>query len=284
LNLIFKAQIVAKNKRVVRLEKQLIFIITTLGMFRLDGKQAVIFGVASEESIAWAIAQELHAAGAAVTLGYQMRFKSRILQLLKQNPWVHAAEKVDVTEPAELARFFELCHHPVDILVHSVAYAPPETFAQPVEAIQRADFEKTLTTSAYSLLAVVRAAQAFMSQEASVMTLTYLGGTRVVANYKIMGIAKAALDAAMRELAVSLGPQGIRVNAISAGPIRTLAANQIAGFEDMLRQYEQTAPLRRCVHQQDIGKMAVFLGSSAARNLTGQVLYVDAGYSILAMA
>jgi enoyl-[acyl-carrier protein] reductase I len=123
-----------------------------------------------------------------------------------------------------------------------------------------------------------------MNPDASVITLSYLGGQRVVANYKLMGIAKAALEATVRELASDVGPQGIRVNAISAGPIRTLAASQIEGFDDMLKVYEQVAPLRRCISQDDVGDLAVFLGSSLSRNITGQVLFLDSGYSTLAMA
>ncbi len=254
-------------------------------MLNLQGKHALIFGVASEASIAWAIARKLHDAGASITLGYQQRFKSRILQLVKSGeiPVAHY-ERCDVANPEELEAFFGGIQHPIDILVHSIAYADPTTFAKPVRDITAEEFTAALVPSAYSLIPLLRAALPKMSPEASVMTMTYLGGQRVCANYKLMGIAKAALEATVRELAADVGQRGIRVNAISAGPIKTLAASQIAGFDDMMRVYEAVAPMRRCVNQDDVGNLAAFLASDLARNITGQVMFVDAGYSILAMA
>jgi len=254
-------------------------------MIHLQGRHALIFGVASEESIAWAIAKKLHQAGARISLGYQQRFKSRILQLVKSNEVpISYYERCDVTNPDEMAHFFSRVEAPIDILVHSIAYATPETFAKPLTEVTQEEFATSLVASSYSLIPLVRAALPNMRPGASVMTMSYLGGQRVVANYKLMGIAKAALEATVRELAATIGPQGIRVNAISAGPIRTLAASQIGDFGSMLRVYEQVAPLRCSVNQDDVGNMACFLGSELARNVTGQVLFVDAGYSILAMA
>ena len=254
-------------------------------MLNLNGKHALIFGVASEESIAWAIAKKLHAAGAMISLGYQQRFKSRILQLVKGGDVpIEFYERCDVTNPDELKHFFEQSNRPVDILVHSIAYANPETFGQRISDVSQEDFAGALVTSSYSLIPLVKYAAPKMSPDASVITLSYLGGQRVVANYKLMGIAKAALEATVRELASDLGPQGVRVNAISAGPIRTLAASQIEGFDNMLKVYQQVAPLRRCITQEDVGDLAAFLGSSLSRNITGQVLFVDSGYSTLAMA
>ncbi len=254
-------------------------------MLDLQGKHAVVFGVASEESIAWAIAKRLHAAGARVSLGYQQRFKSRILQLVKgATVPVAFYERCDVTSQDELTAFFTALPGDVDILVHSIAYAPPDTFAKAIHDVTQEEFAATLVTSSYSLIPLVRHALPRMTRGGSVMTLTYLGGQRVVANYKLMGVAKAALEATVRELAADVGPRGVRVNAISAGPIRTLAASQIGGFDDMLKVYAQVAPLRRSVSQDDVGGMALFLGSDLSRNVTGQVLFVDAGYSILAMA
>lgn len=254
-------------------------------MLDLQGKHALIFGVASEDSIAWAIAKRLHQAGAKISLGYQQRFKSRILQLLRSGEVpVHHAGRCDVTVPEELEAFFADIDAPIDVLVHSIAYASPETFAKRVRDVTQEEFATTLVTSAYSLLPLVRAAADKMPSDGSVIAMTYLGGQRVVANYKLMGIAKAALEASVRELASDVGPQGIRVNAISAGPIRTLAASHITGFDGMLKVYEQVAPLRRTVTQGDVGDLATFLASPMSRNVTGQVLFCDAGYSTLAMA
>ncbi|MBI3180089.1 MAG: enoyl-ACP reductase [Deltaproteobacteria bacterium] len=254
-------------------------------MLSLSSKHALVFGVASETSIAWAIAKSLHAAGARISLGYQQRFKSRILQLVKGNEVPIAFyERCDVTSPEEVSAFFDKVESPVDVLVHSIAYASPETFAKRVRDITQEEFSTALTASSYSLVPLVRATLPKMTRGGSVIALTYLGGQRVVANYKLMGIAKAALEACVRELAADLGPQGIRVNAVSAGPIKTLAAAQIAGFDDMLRVYEQVAPLRRSVTQDDVGNLAAFLASDLARNISGQTIFVDAGYSILAMA
>jgi enoyl-[acyl-carrier protein] reductase I len=254
-------------------------------MLNLQGKHALIFGVASEESIAWAVAKKLHQAGARISLAYQQRFKSRILQLVKSGEVpVAYYERCDVTNPEEVSNFFARLEAPVDTLVHSIAYASPDTFAKPISDITQEEFQTALTASAYSLIPVVKAALPKMTRGASVMTMTYLGGQRVVANYKLMGIAKAALEATVRELAANVGPQDVRVNAISAGPIKTLAASQIAGFSDMYRVYEAVAPLRRGITQEDVGNLALFLASDLSRNISGQTLFVDAGYSILAMA
>lgn len=254
-------------------------------MIDLEGKHAVIFGVASETSIAWAIAKALQRAGARISLGYQQRFKSRILQLVRSGEVeVDTCERCDVTDAEEMRAFFAGLKGNLDVLVHSIAYANPEAFAQPVRDIRQEDFSSALVTSSYSLLPLARAALPRMENGGSVIAMTYLGGQRVVANYKLMGIAKAALEACVRELACDVGPLGIRVNAISAGPIKTLAASQVAGFDGMLSVYEKVAPMRRAISQDDVGNMAAFLASDLARNVTGQTLFVDAGYSVLAMA
>lgn len=254
-------------------------------MLNLSGKHALIFGVASETSIAWGIAKTLHRAGARISLGYQQRFKSRILQLVKSGevPVAHY-NRCDVTNPDEVRAFYEGVEAPVDILVHSIAYTNPATFGQNVSEVSQEHFLEAMGASAYSLIPLVRATAPKMSAGGSVIAMSYLGGQRVVANYKLMGIAKAALESTVRELAADVGPQGVRVNAISAGPIRTLAASQIDGFDNMMKVYEQVAPMRRAITQQDVGDLAMFLGSDLARNITGQTIFVDAGYSILAMA
>jgi enoyl-[acyl-carrier protein] reductase I len=254
-------------------------------MLNLQGKHALIFGVASEESIAWAIAKKLHKAGAHISLAYQQRFKSRILALVKSGEIpIDFYDRCDVTNSDELGTFFNKVQAPVDILAHSIAYTDPGTFGKPISEITQEEFTTALVPSAYSLIPLVRAALPKMTRGASVMAMTYLGGQRVVANYKLMGIAKAALEATVRELAADVGPRGVRVNAISAGPIRTLAAAQIAGFDSMLKVYETVAPLRRSITQDDVADFATFLASDLAKNITGQTMFVDAGYSILAMA
>ena len=253
-------------------------------MFNLRGKHALILGVASEESIAWAVARRLHQAGASISLGYQHRFKSRVLQLVKsaQVP-VAFCERCDVTEVGELSAFFEAVTAPVDVVVHSVAYAGPRTFSRPITKVTKEEFLTALVTSSYSLLPVTRAVQPKMPKGGSVITMSYLGGQRVVANYRLMGIAKAALEAVVRELAACLGPEKIRVNAVSAGPVKTLAASHIAGFSQVLDRYERMAPLRRNINQDDVANLTAFLASDLARNITGQTLFVDAGFSILAL-
>ena len=254
-------------------------------MINLKGKHALIFGVASSSSIAWAIAKKLHVAGASISLGYQQRFKSRILQLVKSQeiPIAHY-DRCDVANPEEMNAYFNGIKNPIDILVHSIAYANPETFALPIHDVKQEDFASALITSSYSLIPLIRASLPRMNPESSVIAMSYLGAQKVVANYKLMGIAKAALEATVRELAADVGEKQVRVNAISAGPIKTLAASQITGFDDMLKVYEQVAPLKRSISADDVGDLATFLASSLSRNITGQTIYVDSGYSILAMA
>ena len=258
---------------------------TPLHMLHLEGKHAAIFGAASESSIAWAIAQALQRYKCRISLGYQQRFRSRVLQLVRagETP-VAYYERCDVTKSDELKTFFAGVDTPIDVLVHSIAYANPETFGKPLSAVSQAEFTEALVASSYSLIPLVEAAADKLAPGASILAMTYLGGQRVVANYKLMGVAKAALEATVRQLADDLGPQGIRVNAISAGPIKTLAASQIGAFDSMLQTYEQVAPLRRAIKAEDVGNLAAFLASDLARNITGQTIFVDAGYNILAMA
>jgi len=252
-------------------------------MLDLDGKRALIFGVASDASIAWGIAKTLYSAGARISLGYQQRFKSRVTQLVKTSKMrVELCERCDVMDPKSVADFFEKIHGPVDIVVHSIAFANPESFSQGISELQEKDFLEALGVSAYSLVPLVRAAVPKMTSGGSVLAMTYLGGQRVVANYRLMGIAKAALEATVRELAAEVGPQAVRVNAISSGPIRTVAASQITGFDDKLVAFEKMAPMRRAITQSDVGNLAAFLSSDMSRNITGQVIFVDGGYSILA--
>lgn len=250
-------------------------------MIDLRGKRALVFGVASEDSIAWGICQKLAEAGAVLTLGYQMRFKSRLMQLVNQLDAIEAYHLCDVANEESVAQFFSEAQGQYDILIHAVAFAPRTAFESTFENVTEEDFVTATVISSYSLMRLTRHAVPRFNPDASIICLTYLGATQVVVNYKLMGTAKAALESITRELAASLGPKGIRVNAISSGPIRTLAASGVPGFDNMLSWVEKNAPLRRNVTKEDIGNLAAFLASSASRALTGQVIFADNGYSTI---
>ncbi|MBI3297672.1 MAG: SDR family oxidoreductase [Elusimicrobia bacterium] len=247
----------------------------------LDGKTALVFGVASDTSIAWAIAKELSARGAKIVLGYQFRYHSRIKDLAPTLPNLVAFERCDMLKDDECEKFFGNLKTPVDIVVHAIAFAPATAFQGRLIDTTQDDFTTALQVSAHSLVKLMKYAKPHMKNGGSAMTLTYLGGVRVCANYKLMGVAKAALEAYVRELAADLGPDGIRVNAISAGPIKTLAAGGIPEFDLMLDYNKAVAPLRENVSQGDVANCAAFLASDDSKMMTGQTLYVDAGYSIL---
>ena len=251
------------------------------GFKSLDGKTALVFGVASDTSIAWAIAQELAARGARIMLAYQFRYHSRVKDLAPTLPNLLGYNRCDVLKDDELQSFFGALTQPIDIVVHSLAYAPAASFQGPVSETTQDDFSTALQVSAHSLAKIMKYAKPHMPDGGSVVTLTYLGGQRVCANYKVMGVAKAALEAYVRELAFELGPQRIRVNAISAGPIKTLAAGGIPDFDLILDYVKSVAPLRDNISQTDVARSAAFLASDDARMITGQTLYVDAGYSIV---
>lgn len=247
----------------------------------LKGKTALIFGVASDTSIAWAIAQELAAQGATIILAYQFRYHSRLKDLAPKLPNLLFFERCDVAKEEEMKAFFGKIDRPIDVVVHSIAYAPATTFEKPLTEVAAEDFGTALTVSSYSLARVCQYAAPKMSKGGSVITLTYLGGQRVCANYKVMGVAKAALEAYVRELAFELGPKNIRVNAISAGPIKTLAASGIKDFDYILDYHKSVAPLRENITTADVAQAAAFLASDRAKMITGQTLFVDAGYSIV---
>lgn len=254
----------------------------------LAGKRALIVGVASNRSIAWGIAQAMHREGAELAFTYQGdKLKPRVEKM--------AAElgssltlPCDVESDTEIAAVFEsLQQHwdGLDIVVHSVAYAPREALEGDfLEGISRENFRIAHDISSYSFAALAKAARPLMqNRQGALITMTYLGGVRAVPNYNVMGLAKASLDANVRYLAQTLGPQGIRVNAISAGPIRTLAASGIKNFRKMLDNFEQIAPLRKCVTIEEVGNTAAFLCSDLASGITGEIVYVDGGFNTVAL-
>jgi len=252
-------------------------------MMSLEGKTAVIFGVASDTSIAWSIAEQFANAGAKVILGYQFKFRSRVMQLVKDKSWVSGWYPCDLSKEEEVKKFFDDLDTKVDVLVHAVAYADPSTFRKPIMMASAEEFGNAMNISAFTLLRIARFAMPKLNDGASIMTLSYLGAVRCVPNYRVMGIAKAALEACVRETAAAVGGRGIRVNAISAGPIRTLAASAIAGFDAILDHVEKNAPLRTNISQEDVAGVAVFLAGDASRRVTGQTIYVDSGYSSVAV-
>lgn len=254
--------------------------------FSLAGKRAVVFGVASEDSIAWAIAQELASHGATVTMGYQKRFLSRIMGLFKDKPWIDGQFECDASIEESVAGFFQQAAaknpQPYDMMVHCIAFAPASALGDEVVRTTEADFNTALDISAYSLVRLTRHAMPHMAQHGSIVCLTYLGADRFVPGYRVMSTAKAALQQLTRELSFTCGrDKGVRVNAISAGPIRTLAASGVLGFSTILDWMKHSAPLGRNVSQQDVAKAALFLLSDLGSGVTGQTLYVDAGYSIM---
>jgi enoyl-[acyl-carrier protein] reductase I len=249
----------------------------------LSGKKILVTGVLSNRSIAYGVAKAARREGAELALTYQNeRFKDRVTEMAKELG-SSLALPCEVTSDTEIdALFAELkkAWGGLDGLVHAIAFAPREAIAGDfLEGISREAFRQAHDISAYSFAALAKGALPLLQKNSSLLTLTYLGSTRVVPNYNTMGLAKASLEAAVRYLAASLGPQGIRVNGISAGPIKTLAASGIAGFGKILKFVEEQAPLRRNVTTEDVGNAAVFLLSELAAAITGEILYVDGGFS-----
>jgi enoyl-[acyl-carrier protein] reductase I len=256
---------------------------------RFEGKQGLVLGVANRRSIAWAIARRLADEGAEIAFTYQgerIEKSVRDLAATVESPLV---TECDVRSDEDISRVFsevaEAFGGGLDILVHSVAFAAAEDLEGRFTDTPRDRFWLALDISAYSLVACARAAEALMEARhgGSILTMTYLGGERAVPHYNVMGVAKATLDASVRYLAWDLGFKDIRVNAISAGPVRTLAARSIAGFTTMEELFEQRAPLHRQIEADDCGAAAAYLLSADARNVTGTTLYVDAGYHAMGM-
>jgi enoyl-[acyl-carrier protein] reductase I len=250
----------------------------------LQGRTAVVFGVANKRSIAWAIAQQMQQAGAQLAITYQNpRLKEEADDLIAALPNAQAFQ-CDVSRDEEIAQLFEELksrYGKLDALVHSVAFAPAEDLKGEFADTSREGFRIAMDISVYSLVALARAARPLMTDCGSIMTMTYYGAEKVVPKYNVMGVAKAALEASVRYLAYDLGKNKIRVNAISAGPIKTLAARGISGFGDMLSAQAVRAPLQRNVDVKEVATTAVFLASDAGSGITGETIYVDCGYNIM---
>ena len=257
-------------------------------MIQLANKTGLIVGIANKRSIAWAIAQAASSAGARLAVTYQgERLEENVRDLAAglTNPLILPC---DVTMDAQMSDLFITIEREfggLDFLVHGAAFAPREELSAPFVQTSREGFRMSLDISAYSLIALARGALPLMEAKGggSILTLTYLGSERVFQNYNVMGVAKAALEAAVRYLAADLGPKGIRVNAISAGPIKTLAASGVSGFSGILQQYRDRAPLRRTIDTAEVADAAVFLLSSASRAVTAEILMVDGGYHATGM-
>jgi enoyl-[acyl-carrier protein] reductase I len=251
----------------------------------LEGKTALVLGVANKWSIAYAIAQAFRREGAKLLLTYQSERQKETVEEFGNELGAAEVFACDVTKDGDLLQLTEKvkAHGRLDVLVHSLAFANREDLSRPFVETSREGFALAHDVSAYSLVSVARAVAPLMTEGGSVMTLTYLGANRVMVNYNVMGVAKAALEASMRYLAADLGPQKIRVNAISAGPIKTTSARGVKDFSTMLAKVEERAPLRRNCTLEEVADAAVFLASDLGRGVTGNVMYVDAGFQIMGL-
>ncbi len=253
-------------------------------MIDLAGKTAVVFGLANKRSIAWGIAQKLHAAGAVLAICYQNeRMKLEAEGLIAELPGA-AGFQCDLSSDAEIESLFAALkdkYGKIDILVHAVAFAPAADLRGEFVNTSREGFRLAMDVSVYSLIAATRAAVPLMTEGGSIMTLSYYAAEKVVPNYNVMAVAKAGLESTVRYLAWNLGPRNIRVNAISAGPIKTLAARGVGDLGDMLRSHADRAPLQRNVDQLEVGGTALYLASDLSSAVTGETLYVDCGYNIM---
>ena len=256
-------------------------------MSLLSGKHGIVFGVANKRSIAWAIAQAWHKEGAKLAFTYQgERLKENVEELAGTFGSDTLLIPCDVTRDEDIARVFAEVNQKfgkLHLLLHSVAFAPKDALEGDFVSTSREAFRIAHDVSAYSLIALARAAAPLMTEGGSIVAMTYYGSEKVVPHYNVMGVAKASLEASTRYLAYDLGPKKIRVNCISAGPVNTLAARGIAGFTDMLKHYEAHAPLKRNVLPDELGATGTFLAGDGAAAITGQVLYVDCGYQIMGM-
>lgn len=253
----------------------------------LAGKTGLIFGVANKRSIAWAIAQAWHEAGATLIFNYQgERVKENVEELAGTFGDDVTIAPCDVSSDEEIKSFFDLVKTKtdrVDMVLHSVAFAPRECLSEPFSQTSRDGWRIALDVSAYSLVALARESAPLMTNGGAILAMTYLGSEKVLPNYNVMGVAKAALESSARYLAYELGPQNIRVNCLSAGPTNTLAGRGIAGFGTMLSHVREKAPLDWKGEAEELGGTGLFLVSDASAKITGQVIYVDGGYQIMGM-
>ncbi|HLO67895.1 MAG TPA: enoyl-ACP reductase [Holophaga sp.] len=250
----------------------------------MKGKRGLVVGVANKWSIAWGISQKLIEEGAELAFTYQNERLGKNVKELTEGLDNPILIPMDVTSDKQILMTFELLKRvwgKLDFIVHAVAYAPRPALEGQFVATSREDFRVAHDVSAYSLTALCQCAQGLMGEGGSVIAMSYLGSERVIPNYNVMGVAKAALEASVRYLAADLGPQGIRVNAVSAGPIKTLASSGISGIGGMMRHHRNRAPLRKDTDQGEVADASVFLLSDMARGITGQVLYVDGGFNIM---
>ncbi len=258
-------------------------------MLNLTGKNALVTGIANNRSIAWGIAQQLHKAGANLGITYlpdeRGKMETKVAELVEPlNPSLFLPCNVQNDE--QIQSTFETVREKwgkLDILIHCLAFANKDDLTGDFSQTSRSGFNTALEISTYSLVQLSGAAKPLMTEGGSIVTLTYLGGVKAIPNYNVMGVAKAGLEMSVRYLAAELGSQNIRVNAISAGPIRTLASSAVGGILDMIHHVEKVAPLKRTVTQLEVGNAAAFLCSDLSSGITGQVLYVDAGYEIMGM-
>jgi enoyl-[acyl-carrier protein] reductase I len=253
----------------------------------LEGKVGVVFGVANKRSIAWAIAKAWHAAGAKLIFNFQgERLKENVEDLVAEFGADTPLFPCDVTSDSEISAFFNEVRKStqrIDLMLHSVAFAPKEALEGDFINTTRDAFKTAHDISAYSLIGLAREAAPMMTDGGSIVAMTYYGSVKVVPHYNVMGVAKASLEASTRYLAHDLGTKKIRVNCISAGPVQTLAARGISGFSAMVKHYEEHAPLKRTCDPAELGQTGVFLASDGAAAITGQVIYVDGGYEIMGM-
>jgi enoyl-[acyl-carrier protein] reductase I len=253
----------------------------------LKGKKGMIFGVANDRSIAWGIARALHEEGVELAFTYAGEILEKRVKPLAEGIGSKIVLPCDVTKDEEIDQVFQTLRQEwggLDILVHAIAYANKEDLSNPYIETSRQGFHLALDISSYSFVVLSRQAAALMEgRKGAILTMTYMGSEKVIPNYNVMGVAKAALEASVRYLAYDLGPKGIRVNAISAGPIRTLAAAGITGFKDMHHHSSERAPLKRNIDQNEVASTALYLLSEMSSAVTGEVIHVDAGYNIMGM-
>jgi enoyl-[acyl-carrier protein] reductase I len=262
-----------------------------ISMGRFDGMKGLVLGVANDHSLAWAIAKEILAGGGQIGFSHlpdrpddeRQRNRRRVSQLTDPEPNAKFLVPMDVSSDEQIAAVMDRAKQEfgtIDFVVHSIAYAPLDDLKGETTDCSREGFRIAMETSAYSLLAVGRLCRKILSKDASILTLTYFGGEKVVPGYNIMGVCKATLDACVKYMAYDLGPAGVRVNAVSAGPVRTLAGRG-AGVDEMLGLYERMAPMGRNISQDEVGKAGAWLLSKDSFGLTGEILHVDAGYNIM---